>query len=157
MSSLFRRHEQTAVRRGQTLVEFALILPIFLLILLGLFDLGRAIYAYSTISNASREAARLGIVDQVEAHLRQEALDASVSLAVDPSQVDVEFLSPSESGPCNIAGSMYGCITVVTIDYSFGAATPGVAALVGDITLTATTHTPVETKCLDPATCPLGD
>nr|MBA2600286.1 pilus assembly protein [Actinomycetota bacterium] len=142
---------------GQTLVEFALILPVFLLMLLGLFDLGRAIYAYSTISNATREASRLGIVDQVEDHIRQEALDASVSLNVDPSQIEVEFLSPAETGPCNMAGSMYGCITVVTIDYSFGAVTPGVTATVGDITLTATTHTPVETKCLDPATCPLGD
>ncbi|HLE59087.1 MAG TPA: TadE family protein, partial [Candidatus Limnocylindria bacterium] len=51
-------------RRGQTLVEFALILPIFLLVLVGIFDMGRAVYAYNTISNASRQAVRLGIVDQ---------------------------------------------------------------------------------------------
>jgi Flp pilus assembly protein TadG len=45
--------------RGQSLVEFALILPIFLLILFGLVDMGRAVYANSTLSQASREAARL--------------------------------------------------------------------------------------------------
>jgi len=45
--------------RGQSLVEFALILPIFLLVLFGLVDMGRAVYANSTLSQASREAARL--------------------------------------------------------------------------------------------------
>ncbi|MCA1481071.1 TadE/TadG family type IV pilus assembly protein, partial [Bradyrhizobium sp. NBAIM08] len=35
---------------GQSLVEFALVLPIFLLLLLGLFDAGRMVYMNSTLS-----------------------------------------------------------------------------------------------------------
>lgn len=152
-----RRWQLTSDRtRGQTLVEFALIVPLFVLVLVGIFDLGRAIYAYSTISNASREAARLAIVDQVEEHIRQRALDAAANLNVTGSQVDVTFLAPDEKGPCNLAGTMYNCVTVVTVEYSFSAATPGISATVGNITLSASTHTPVETKCVDPATCPLG-
>jgi len=46
-------------RNGQSLVEFALALPIFLLLLFGLFDMGRAIYSNNTISQAAREATRL--------------------------------------------------------------------------------------------------
>lgn len=144
-------------RRGQTLVEFALIIPIFLLIVLGIFDLGRAVFTYSTISNASREASRLGMVDQVEDHLKQEAVDAAAGVDLVLDDVTVVFLSPDEAGPCNMSGTMYQCIAVVTVEYDFNAATPGVAATVGDITLSATTHTPVEHKCVDPATCPLGD
>ena len=34
-------------RRGQAMVEFALIIPIFLLFVFGILDLGRAVYAYS--------------------------------------------------------------------------------------------------------------
>lgn len=48
--------------RGQTLVEFALLLPLLILIILFLFDLGRAVYYYSVIHNAAREGARYGII-----------------------------------------------------------------------------------------------
>ena len=47
---------------GQSLVEFALILPLFMLIVLGVFDFGRAIYAYSALHNAAREGASYGAV-----------------------------------------------------------------------------------------------
>lgn len=50
-------------RRGQSLVEFALILPFFLLLLFGLLDMGRAVYMNSTLSQAAREAARLAAVE----------------------------------------------------------------------------------------------
>ena len=48
---------------GQTLVEFALVIPIFLLILFGLFDMGRFVYLNSTLSQAAREGARLASVE----------------------------------------------------------------------------------------------
>lgn len=44
---------------GQSLVEFALILPLFVLLVIGIFDIGRAFFAYIAISNAAREGARL--------------------------------------------------------------------------------------------------
>jgi hypothetical protein len=44
---------------GQSLVEFALILPLFVLIIVGVFDIGRAFFAYIAISNAAREGARI--------------------------------------------------------------------------------------------------
>lgn len=54
----------TKVRsRGQSLVEFALVFPIFVLLVFGLIDLGRFAYLNSTISQAAREAARVGAVE----------------------------------------------------------------------------------------------
>ena len=47
---------------GQSLVEFALVLPLFLLILIGMIDVGRAIWANNSVANAAREAARYAIV-----------------------------------------------------------------------------------------------
>jgi Flp pilus assembly protein TadG len=47
---------------GQSLVEFALVLPIVLLLFMGLFDLGRVVYAQYTINQDSREGARRGQV-----------------------------------------------------------------------------------------------
>ena len=48
--------------RGQTLVEFAIILPVLLMLMMGVFDLGRVVYANDMVSNAAREAARFAIV-----------------------------------------------------------------------------------------------
>jgi hypothetical protein len=55
----FRRRERS---RGQGLVEFALVLPVFMVILIGMVDLGRAIWANNSAANAAREAARFASV-----------------------------------------------------------------------------------------------
>lgn len=46
--------------RGQSLVELALTLPLLLIILVGVIDLGRVYFTYMTVVNASREGARYG-------------------------------------------------------------------------------------------------
>ena len=48
---------------GQSMVEFALVLPVFLLIVFGLIDAGRLVFMNSTLSQASREAARTASVE----------------------------------------------------------------------------------------------
>lgn len=48
--------------RGQALVEFALIVPIFLVLLLGIVDFGWALKSWITVTNATREGARMGAV-----------------------------------------------------------------------------------------------
>jgi hypothetical protein len=48
--------------RGQAMVEFALVFPVFVLLLVGIFDFGRVIWVNDTLSTASREAARYAIV-----------------------------------------------------------------------------------------------
>jgi Flp pilus assembly protein TadG len=49
---------------GQSLPEFALVLIPFLLLLLGIFDLGRGIYTYNAAAEAAREIARVASVDR---------------------------------------------------------------------------------------------
>ena len=48
--------------RGQSLVEFALILPMMLLVMFMITEFGRAIYQYNVLSQAAREGARLAVV-----------------------------------------------------------------------------------------------
>jgi hypothetical protein len=48
---------------GQTLVEFALVLPIFVVMLFGLLDAGRYVYMNSVLSQAAREGARVAAVE----------------------------------------------------------------------------------------------
>lgn len=46
--------------RGQSLVEFALVIPVFLLFLVFIIDLGRVAYTYSTLHFTSQETVRIG-------------------------------------------------------------------------------------------------
>ena len=53
----FQRRRRQPRSRGQSLVEFAIILPIMLLFLAAVIDLGRVFYATITLNNAAREGA----------------------------------------------------------------------------------------------------
>jgi hypothetical protein len=52
------RNPAARAQRGQALVEFSLSILIFIVILMGIFDVGRAIYMYNGVSEASRDIAR---------------------------------------------------------------------------------------------------
>ena len=47
--------------KGQGIVEFAIVLPILLLVVFGLIEFGRLLFFYTVVNNASREGARYGI------------------------------------------------------------------------------------------------
>lgn len=49
-------------RRGQALVEFALVFPIFMLVLAGILDFGFMLYSRMSVINAAREGARASIM-----------------------------------------------------------------------------------------------
>jgi hypothetical protein len=50
-------------QEGQGLVEFAMVLPVFVLAVFGLFDVGRLVYVNSTLSQAAREGARVAATE----------------------------------------------------------------------------------------------
>ena len=56
------RSEPLRRENGQALVEYALILPVLLLLLLGIIEFGVVVFSYDTIANAAREGARYGAV-----------------------------------------------------------------------------------------------
>lgn len=72
---------------GQALVEMALVLPLFFLLLFGVIEMGRVGYAYITVTNATREGGRVatlgGTDDQIMTSIKAAAtaLD-SMSLTI---------------------------------------------------------------------------
>lgn len=59
-----RRHSRPGRRApGQAMVEFALVAPLFFLLLFGIVEAGRFIFYYETLSHATREGARYAIVN----------------------------------------------------------------------------------------------
>ena len=53
-------------QRGASLIEFAIILPVLLILLLGIIEFSLLLYNKAMITNASREGARLGIVYEID-------------------------------------------------------------------------------------------
>ena len=58
-----KRRDRSRDSRGQALVEFALILPIFIFLLVAIFDLGHVVWANNALATAAREAARVAVVN----------------------------------------------------------------------------------------------
>jgi len=50
-------------RLGVAAVEFAVVAPLFFLLLLGMIEIGRMVMVQQIITNASREGARIGVLD----------------------------------------------------------------------------------------------
>lgn len=50
-------------RRGTAMVEMALVLPVFLMLVLGIIEFGRALTVMNLVTNAAREGARMAVID----------------------------------------------------------------------------------------------
>jgi len=94
-----------ALRRkaAQSMVEFAVLAPVFFLLLLGTIDLGRAVYIYNSISDASREGARAGVpfdsplpTSTTVVAAAQSKLGGGFSLTVDPCIAQSSSPCPSQ-------------------------------------------------------------
>jgi Flp pilus assembly protein TadG len=62
MDALRRFFSDHDEQHGQSLIEFALLLPLMLLIITGLIDVGRAVWQENTLAYAAREGTRYAIV-----------------------------------------------------------------------------------------------
>jgi hypothetical protein len=101
-------------RRGQTLVEWALLLPILLFIMFLVIDFGRGIYYYSVVNNAAREGARYGAVfpddiTGIKDAVRQKAIGLDNSLLTIPDPVFID--DDSDDDPFKRI--------IVTVEYAF--------------------------------------
>ena len=125
--------------RGAAAVEFALLLPLLLLLVFGIIDFGRAINAQITLTQAAREGARLAALGQPNVASRTQAAAVGLSGVI----VSVK--------PCP-SGATQTTDASVTARYSFSFVTPvgAIAGLFGGngfgspITLSATGEMPCE-------------
>jgi Flp pilus assembly protein TadG len=116
--------------RGQSLVEFALVVPIFLLILSGIFDFGMALYSRISIINAAREGARAAAVAAdhttipTTAQSRASAVvsGAGMTTSAPTTSIVVSCVAISSSGSCSFSsasGSKAGDAVEVAITYQY--------------------------------------
>lgn len=99
--------------RGQALVEFALIIPLFVLIAIGIFEGARAIYTYNALSNAVTEGLREAIVNQDQVEIEAEADRVLGGLAPDTQIIHDLTNCPAPTDPAE------PCIYRIEIRYQF--------------------------------------
>jgi Flp pilus assembly protein TadG len=94
---------------GQSLFEFALIIPTFLILVIGFTDLGRVIYFYSAVNNAVREAARYASVTQFsdeterDLEIQQKVVQFSIATPVNLSDITLfcDLNEDDQDNPCD--------------------------------------------------------
>ena len=115
-----RRGPGWAGARGQSLVEFALVLPVFLLCMFGIIDLGRVIWANNALANAAREGARFAIVHGGSPLTACPVGPPASTAVVPPASSSCPHPSPSKQAIRNVAlrhAVAGGSDTTVTVCY----------------------------------------
>ncbi len=123
--------------RGQAIIEFALIFPILLLIIMGIFDFGYAVFANNMIENAARAGARAAVIKaNSDTIIRGRA--RSVAPGLDLSNDAQIVISPSPN-------RSYDQPVSVTVRYLYRPITPLIGQVIGGgIQLSATSTMIVE-------------
>lgn len=122
--SSIRHWRQTEL--GQSLVEFTLVLPIFLILLFGLVDFGRAFYTWMLVTNAAREGARAAAVQSDSATVDSKLYASICSSYPSSCSLDTSKMTVVKT---NVGGAR-GSETSVDITYAFSYVTP-IGPLIG--------------------------
>jgi Flp pilus assembly protein TadG len=117
-------------RKGQSLVEFGLSLPLILLAVFLFLDLGRAVYYYSAVTNAVREGARYSII-----HLKDADYDTQYKSIIANYSVAVEIDPSTMTSTIGCVNN--SCITI-TASYEFNPITPLLEQVFGGVGNTIT-------------------
>lgn len=113
----------TQKQKGQSLVEFALILPVLVIILGGVLDLGRVYFAYVAVTDAAAEGATYAAIhpgDTDEICARAQAASSGV-VEIEEGMVEVDYSALTSGSPIT-----------VTVNYSFTVTMPVINAMVDD-------------------------
>jgi Flp pilus assembly protein TadG len=126
--------------RGQTLVEFALVIPIFILVLSGILDFGFMLFSRMTVINAARDGARAAIVLQdrslpsIQSAVLGQVQGSASGGGIGTSSLVVGeqclVAGSSSKGTCGAANTKQGDSILVTVDYPYHSFFPFLAGTV---------------------------
>ena len=157
------------MHRGQALVEFALVLPLLIVMFMGVFDLGRYVFADNEVTNAAREGVRTGIVNQYLPDIRGRAAAQAIGIAVStaaPSACDANNVPTDPTGVCvkfvdqgtlnNTCNPItVGCMAIVTVKSTYTPITPVIGSVFGTRAIWSTSKQVIESVCTASSGCPI--
>ncbi|WP_374704224.1 TadE/TadG family type IV pilus assembly protein [Ralstonia sp. SET104] len=136
------RREHRRIRKAQhgvAVVEFALLLPVLLLLVFGIIEFGLAMYDKAVITNASREAARAGVVLKNPKMSTSQIQDVALNYCQNYLVTLGNSAKPTVTVPSGQGGS-FGTPLTVTVSYNYSGLALGamINPLTGPLQLSAT-------------------
>jgi hypothetical protein len=83
-------------RRGAALVEFAIVVPLLMLLLMGIMEFGMILHDYLSISQGAREGVREAAVGSPQGKVRNRVMRASLP-AITPEMIHVHYYDEAQS------------------------------------------------------------
>ncbi|HLY93473.1 MAG TPA: TadE/TadG family type IV pilus assembly protein [Gaiellaceae bacterium] len=124
-----------ASERGQAAVEFALIAPVLIILVLGVIQIGIAFNHYLTITDAARAGARTAIVARFTG-INSGDVQTAVQNAA--SSLDQSQLKVTADDPTDPTWTKAGTDIVVTVTYPYSINLLGLVVASGNLTSTMT-------------------
>jgi Flp pilus assembly protein TadG len=128
--------ERTSDERGQTLVEFAALLPVLCLLLFGIIQFGVTFHDYLTVTDASRVGARKAAVSRFagDSGAAAEAAAREAANGLDDDLVDDDAFVACDADDWDEAGSDVSC----TVNYPYSIEVLGLPVVTGTLTSVTT-------------------
>ena len=105
--------------RAQSIIEFAITIPLLLIMLVFIFDLGRATFYYSSITNSAREGARYGIINPGDLSGIESRVEA-FSFGIDPDDLVISIAVNTDENSITVG-----------VSFDFVPATPLIGPFLG--------------------------
>jgi len=122
---------------GQATVEFAMLIPILLLVIAAAFQIALSLNCYLVVSSSSREGARIGAETGDVAEAKRAALKASGGLPGEKANVEVDFPE----------GHSKGNPIRVTVSHDMPILIPGLSSLLPQVRFKKSTIMALERNC----------
>jgi hypothetical protein len=141
------------------------VFPVIVVLAFGFIDIGRAVFAYNTLSNAARQASRVASVNQLDPAsgpyecdesrpvedplnphwtFRGCALAAGTTIGVTGGDISISYFAPPGTTVTCSPAVHVGCIASVTVVSRYEPITPIAGSLIGPMTMTSTSQMPVD-------------
>lgn len=114
-----RKHRTRVMRRGTTLVELAIVLPVFFTFVFGIVEYGRLQLASNMLTTACRNGARLGATEDVTTADARARVEEIMSALVDSNDLTVLVKNADvfdTSGPYPTSAADYNALSDVELD-----------------------------------------
>ena len=94
----FRKPSRHRSQSGAELIEFAFVLPLLLLIIVGIFDFGFLFQRYEVVTNAAREGARAAVLPDYQG--QTAAVQSRVQAYLSNAGLTETLVTPCGTAPC---------------------------------------------------------
>ncbi|OGT37335.1 MAG: hypothetical protein A3F12_06145 [Gammaproteobacteria bacterium RIFCSPHIGHO2_12_FULL_38_14] len=103
--------------KGATVIEFAILLPVFIMLIMGAIEIGWALYVQHALVDAARVGARIAVTQQVsEESIRTDVIEYIQNSSINGTPT-ITFM------PSPVSEQSSGSLITVTIDLPFNSAT----------------------------------